>query len=46
MNRGRRSEAIFSGKEDFQMFIALLEETAKKNGVIRKDLRFKNITEK
>ena len=28
MNRGRRSEAIFSGKEDFQMFIALLEETA------------------
>ena len=28
MNRGRRSEAIYSGKEDFQMFIALLEETA------------------
>jgi REP element-mobilizing transposase RayT len=25
---GRRSEAIFSGKEDFQIFIALLEETA------------------
>jgi REP element-mobilizing transposase RayT len=28
MNRGRRSEAIFSEKEDFQIFIALLEETA------------------
>ncbi len=27
MNRGRRSEVIFSGKEDFQIFIALLEET-------------------
>ncbi len=29
MNRGRRFEAIFSGKEDFRIFIALLEETAK-----------------
>ncbi len=28
MNRGRRSEVIFSGKEDFQIFIALLEESA------------------
>ena len=28
MNRGRRSEKIFYDKEDYQLFVALLEETS------------------
>jgi len=33
MNRGRRSEEVFSGHKDFKTFIALLKESAELWGV-------------